>query len=116
MMAYTVDPRRRLKKGILVEQRNDYDADAKSVGSHDLDQYKSKSKMPSPLPFPTKYNPDPNQPSSAPPYVDTVVKVVDGLKWPVTAAMISNAINALGKDLPKHLSISFQNQACQQSC
>ena len=65
-------------------------ADTKYVGSHSLDHFKSKSKTPRPLPFSATY-----QPSSAPPYVNAVVKVVDSLKGPMTAAKMSTAMTLM---------------------
>ena len=69
--------------------RKDDDANAKSVGSRDIDHTKSKTVGP-PLPLPTT-----SRPSSVPPQLnDSVVKVVEILA-PMTAAKMSTAMTMM---------------------
>ena len=83
-------PKKKSGKGHPDGKKRNESADAKSIGSHSLDHFKSKSKTPRPLPFSATY-----QPSSAPPYVNAVVKVVDSLKGPMTAAKMSTAMTLM---------------------
>ena len=81
-------PKKKSGKGHPGRTKGNDGANAKYDGRHGIDH--SKSKIPRPLPFPTTY-----RPFSAPRYVDTAVKVVDGLKGPMTAAKIATDMSLM---------------------